>query len=269
MTRGSGDALPGQGCLRELPVGARIGVTALVLVLAGGFAASLAHLRAHYQNRDERPGLTLDDLESAYHGLDRAAPLLAALDRGHPEGLNPEAKRILGEWLRGDRIAESYDDLDLGDFAPAELIATHCLSCHSRRSDDPHGAGARLPLDTFDDVKALAFSQRVSPVPRDVLAASTHAHALSLAALSLVLAALVWLTAWPRGLVSFGIGATGVALLADIGGWWLAREVAGLSGLVAAAGAVYNGGTALLLLAVLIDLWQPRRRSGGGTPPSP
>lgn len=255
--------------LRDLPAGARIGATALVLVLAGGFAASLAHLHAHYENRDERPGLTIDDLESAYHGLDRPSPLLSALERGHPEGLDAEAKRILGEWLRGSRIAESYDDLDLGDYAPAELIAAHCLGCHSRRGDLPDGPAARLVLDTFDDVKAVAFSQRVSPVPREVLAASTHVHALALATLSLVLSALVWLTAWPRRLVSFGIGATGVALLADIGGWWLAREVEGLSGLVAAAGAVYNGGTALLLVAVLIDLWRPRRGAPGAAPPEP
>jgi hypothetical protein len=252
-----------EGRLRGLPVGARIGLSALVLVLAGGFVASFAYLHAHYQNRDERPGLTLDDLESAYHGLDRPSPLLSALERGHPEGLDPEAKRILGEWLRGGRIAEAYDDLDLGDYAPAELIASHCLSCHSRRSDLPEGTRARLPLDTFDDVKAIAFSQRVSPVPREVLAASTHAHALSLATLSLAVAALAWLTSWPRGPLSFGIGATGVALLADIGGWWLAREAAGWSGLVAAAGAVYNVGTALLLLAILIDLWRPRRGGRG------
>lgn len=255
--------------LRDLPAGARVGVTALVLVLAGGLAASLAHLHAHYQNRDERPGLTLDDLESAYHGLDRPAPLLVAIDRGHPEGLPPAAARTLGDWLRGGRIAESYDDLDLGDYAPAELIASHCLSCHSRRSDLPEGAASGIPLDTFDDVRQLAFSQRVSPVPRDVLAASTHAHALSLATLSIAVAALAWLTSWPRGLISSGIGATGVALLADIGGWWLAREAAGLSGLVAVAGAVYNGGTALLLLGVLIDLWRPRRTSPGEPPPPP
>jgi hypothetical protein len=245
--------------LRDLPIGARIGASALIGVLGLGIWASFSHLHSHYQNRDERSGLTLDDLESAYRGLDRPAPILAALERGHPEGLGAEPRRILVEWLRGDRVVEGYDDLDRGDAAPAELIAAHCLVCHSRQAAVP----VAPVLDHFDDVKTLAFSQRILPTPRAVLAASTHAHALSLATLSLVVAALLWGTRWPRRWVSAAIGTTGVALLCDIGGWWVAREVAGASTLVAAAGAVYNVGTALLLAAVLVDLWRPVRGETG------
>lgn len=253
--------------LRDLPFGARAGLSAMVLVLLGGLLASLAHLHGHYENRDERPGLTLDDLEGAYRGLDRPAPLLTAIQGGHPEGLDPEASRILVEWLEGDRIAGGYDDLDLGDFAPAELIAVHCLACHSRQSEGPESVGERLPLDYFDDVKALAFSQRVEPTPAEVLTASTHAHALSLTTLSMVLALLALATAWPRWLVSAGIAAMGLGLLGDIGGWWLAREATAAVGLVAVAGAVYNGSTALVSLGVLVDLWRPRRARPGPTDP--
>ena len=255
--------------LRDLPFGARLGVSALLLVIAGGIAASLSHVHSHYQNRDESPGLTLDDLEGAYHGLDRPSQLLTAIERGHPEGLEAAAKKTFTDWLNGDRIVESYDDFDLGDYAPAELIAVYCLDCHSRKSELGDGIGERIPLDYFDDVKALAFSKRVEPTPPDVLAASTHAHALALASLSLVLALLACMTAWPRRIVSIAIGAIGVALLLDIGGWWLARELPAATGLVVGAGAVYNGGTGLLLIGILIDLWRPRpleTRRGGGSP---
>ncbi len=250
--------------LRDLPAGARIGISALVLVLGVGIAASLSHLYDHYQNRDERPGLTLDDLEGAYHGLDRPSLLLTTLEAGHPDQLDGEARRILTDWLRSDRVVESYDDLDLGDFAPAELIAAHCLECHSRKATTQDGIGERIPLDYFDDVKTLAFSQRIEPTPAAVLAASTHAHALSLASLSLIVSALAWGTAFPRRVVSFAIAMVGLGLLGDIGGWWLARELPAATGLVVGAGAVYNGGTGLILIGVLFDLWRPRR-AGGGT----
>jgi len=250
----------GPGSLRRLPLGVRLGLTALLVVFGVGIVASIFHLHDHYENRDGKPGLTLDDLQSAYNGLDRPSPLLEALEADHPEELPAESKQILVNWLKGDRVVESYDDLDLGDFAPAELIAVHCLDCHSRQSSGEGAVGDQIPLDYFDDVKELAFSQKFEPVPVEVLAASTHAHALSLATLTLVVSALLWLTSWPRFLVSYAIAAMGLGLLGDIGGWWLARELPAANGLVALAGSVYNGGTALVLFAIGFDLWRPLQK---------
>ena len=250
--------------LRDLPLGFRLGLTAVIAVFVLGILSSAFHTKEHYENRDGRAGLTLDDLEGAYHGLDRPAPLLSAIEGGHPEGLDPEAKKILTDWLNGDRVVESYDDLDLGDFAPAELIAVYCLDCHSRQSTGENAVGDQWPLDYFDDVKPLAFSQRVEATPVEVLAASTHAHALSLATLTLVVFALAWCTRWPRRFLSILLGAVGLGLLGDIGGWWLARESASAVGLIVVSGSVYNGGTSLLLLLVTIDLWRPRGRELGG-----
>ena len=255
--------------LRDLPFGVRLGLTAVIAVFVIGILSSAFHTKEHYENRDGRAGLTLDDLEGAYHGLDRPAPLLSAIERGHPEGLDPEAKKILTDWLGGDRVVEDFDNLDLGDFAPAELIAVYCLDCHSRQSTGENAVGEQWPLDYFDDVKPLAFSQRVAATPVEVLAASTHAHALSLATLTLVVFLLAWCTRWPRRFLSILLMAIGLGLLGDIGGWWLARETASAVGLIVLSGSVYNGGTSLALLLVTIDLWRPRghqAKSGIETP---
>ena len=75
-------SIPTSPCLpllRTLPLTVRIGISCLVLVLLGGLAASAMHLFWHYENRDERPGMTMDDLEGAYHGVERTAPILMAL----------------------------------------------------------------------------------------------------------------------------------------------------------------------------------------------
>jgi hypothetical protein len=245
--------------LRSLPILARLGLSSLLLTLLIGVGASLAHLYFHAHNRDEKPEFTVDDVRAAYHGIDRASPLQLSLERGHPDSLKPEQRTVLLKWLKSGRIAEDYDSIDLGESSPNEIIAAACVSCHSSNAKDPKAAAIRL--SSLESLRKLASPQRVNPNPVEIVAMSTHAHALSLATLSIVLLGLLWLTRLPRGLVSLLVGLSGLALLADIGSWWLARPAEGFVWAIIVAGAVYNATTVLVAALVLADLWWPRRRA--------
>jgi hypothetical protein len=154
-------------------------------------------------------------------------------------------------------VSEQYDDLDLGAAAPAEVLADGCLDCHGRESALADGGG--LALETWDDVKSVAFARSLEATPREILVVSTHTHALALSTLTLALSALVLATrarSWIKGSL---VGAAGIALFVDLACWWLAREQAVFVVLLAAAGAVYAGATVLGALLVLADLWLPAR----------
>lgn len=248
--------------LRELGLGVRIALTSLVLAFLIGFAASAQHLVNHHENRDGQPGVSLTDLEGAYHGVSATAPLVSALERGHPEELPDGERALLLGWLGGERISEDYDNFDLGDSAPAEIIARSCVDCHGRGDATPDVPA----LEYWDDVAKLAFSREIAAVPEEILAASTHTHALTLAAISVAIG-LLWLgTRWPRWLKEWSFALGGLALLADLVCWWLAREHAGLVVLIAISGAVYAGVMVLALLGVLVDLWLPAPRAGNRGP---
>jgi hypothetical protein len=255
--------------LHRLPVFAKIGVTAFAFVLLLGLAASGLHLHSHYHARDELPGLTLDDLRGAFHGVDRRAPLWTALAAGHPDGLPARERDWLIAWLSGPRISEDFDNLDLGDAAPAEILSRRCNSCHSRQAAAAASHGTSLALEYFDDVKKVAFSRRIAPTPMRVIIASAHAHALAMATMSLVVALLLMATRWPRRWVSLAIGCSGIALAADLASWFLARAIPELVWLIALAGIVYSVATCLMLLAILVDLWRPASEPAGtmATPP--
>lgn len=228
------------------------------MTLLGGFVASVAYVRIHHSPKDDQPGLSFDDVKGAYHGVQRRAPLILALERGHPQELPAAKRESLLAWLRGDRISQDYDNLDLGDAAPAEIIRVNCVSCHARGASD--AAAKRIPLEYWDDVKSLAYSKQLDPVPTNILVVSTHTHALSLGALTAVVAGMLVLTRWPRGLVSLLVLVTGAALMLDLGAWWVSREISGAVYVVIGAGAAYSGGMVLSLLAVLADLLLPRLR---------
>lgn len=245
--------------LRNLGVLAKIGIGCLILTLLGGAAVSGWYLRMHHDRRDERPGFTLDDVRAHYHGIESQALLRVALEAGHPDGLPETERDILLAWLRSGRISEDYDNLELGASAPGEIIAARCVSCHSRRAtgDD---AWPALPLEFFDDVRSVAFSRDVRPVNMEILAASTHTHALSLATLGLVISALGLATGWSRRLTGALVLLCGAGLLGDIGAWWLTRWWSEGALLIVGAGVVFNGAVGLLGLAVLADLLMPGRR---------
>jgi hypothetical protein len=245
--------------LRRLGWAQRSGLTCLLLVLLGGFAASYEHIRVHHGPRDGQPGLSMADVQGVYSGIQRTAPLLTALRRGHPEDLPATQRETLLRWLESPRISDDYDSLDLGDDAPAEILEASCLSCHSRNASLGDGIGTTIPLTYWDDVQKVAFSTEVEPLSREILLATTHTHALSMALIGLVL---VLLAAWTRfasqlvGLISLALG-LGLAL--DIAGWWLARGAPGWTLVIVIGGALYGLACVLLTLLILAELWLPTR----------
>ncbi len=254
--------------LRDLDPLPRLGLICIVLTLLGGTLAAGTHTLLHHQNRDERAGLTIDDIKAHYHGIATTAPLLESLRSGHPRTLQSDDRQTLIEWLRSNSISTDYDNLDLGDAAPSEIIAENCLECHSRSSSGPDTA-PDIPLDYFDDVEPLSVSRDIQPVSIEILAASTHTHALALSALTLVLCWLALHTAWPRPLVGTLVALTGVGLLADIASWWLTRQWIGFAWVIAIGGAVFNVGVTLLGLLIIADLLRPRPTPPASDPHTP
>lgn len=262
--------------LRDLPFASRLALALLMLVTLGGYGASGAHMREHHQARDERPGLTMTDLVGAYHGVTSKSALVRALEQppagaGHPADLDPPApfeqaeREVLLRWLRSDRISEDYDNLDLGDDAPAEILAQACMGCHSNGADEERRAEPYL--DYWDEVRRVAFSREISPTDPKVLLASTHAHSIALATITLAVCGLMLLTRLPAGVQQALILGASAGLAVDLAAWWLARESAAAVYAIVAGGALHAGCMVLMMVAITIDLFAPRSAgSGAGRP---
>lgn len=242
--------------LHSLPFLAKLGLTCLTGVVAIGMWASLEHLEDHHENRDGEPGLSSVDLEAAYHGIDQPSAFVRSLERGHPEGLAEDDRAELLVWLRGDRISEDYDSLELGDLAPAELIDAACLSCHSKSAAEP----VTPTLDYWDDVEAIAFSRQLDATPAEIVVLSLHTHALSLATLCLILGLLPLATRFPAVVRALPLGLGGPGLLLDLSAWWLARESAAWVTAIVIGGGLFALSSAISCALILLELWLPSRR---------
>jgi hypothetical protein len=245
--------------LRQLGVGARLGVACLLIVMLGGLAASVAHIYFHHSKRDEKAGLSVDDVKGAYGGVNVPSKLIAALEGNHPPELPKDKRDALLKWLRSDKVNTDYDNLDLGDNAPVEIISKNCLSCHARKVADTHPIAKTIPLDYFEDIKKLAYSKEINRVPLEILVVSSHTHMLTLAPLGLVGCGLLLATRWPRRFVGGCTAIVGVGLLGDMAGQWLARVDPNLIYLLFVGGGMYVGGLVLAIVATLAELVLPGR----------
>lgn len=249
--------------LSSLPLSFRMGLCCLVLVLLYGLGVSASHLWLHHEKRDGRPGLELDDLTGAYAGIEAKAPLRLSLERGHPDDLPPADRAALQQWLQGADLAQAYDDTKAGDRAPAEILDRRCLSCHARAATAGDGIGKQVPLEYWDDVRALAQSRNVEPNAMPIVVASAHTHALGMGSLTVVAVLLAAATRWPRRVTGWLALLAGLGLLVDLACWLPARDLPALVPVLAAAGTVWIAGTAALLLAVSMDLLLPAQQPTG------
>ncbi len=251
--------------LCNLPLLAKIGLSGLLITFGGGLLASFITLQNHYENRDERRGLTKDDITAAYAGLQTPSPLMAVVDGRHPKvdlpvELKPDAAATLRKWLLADRQSENFDNFDFADPTPKDILAASCVSCHGPQGQD---ASARaLALDRWESVTKVAFARKIERTPDKIKAISTHVHATAMATMSVAICGLALVASFLRKLSILLIGLTGAALAVDIGAWWLAPSFPWTVYLIIGGGAIYNLGTGLLLVLIFVSTWLPRERAG-------
>lgn len=248
-------------CLRNLPLGAKLGLLCAVIVLFGGYEiAAIKHLFEHHSPRDERPGFSPDDVEAVYHGLNRPPPMLSLLRDDHAPDMPDADRAILIKWLESADVTTNFDNIDFDDLTPQEVIASNCLDCHGLSSAADQGADIRLA--NWNDVKEFAFPVVINPTDPKILLASMHAHAPTMAVVTIVLALLAcmsgWAPGWLRGLLIFLAGA---ALLVDIASWFPAGGNAMFAKLILGGGIVHSAAMGLLMLIIAIELLLPARRS--------
>ncbi|MEZ5977899.1 MAG: hypothetical protein R3F34_06755 [Planctomycetota bacterium] len=248
--------------LGGLPILARLGATGFVLVALLGLWASMKQIEQHHGKNDGEPGVSLTDVVGAYHGAKIPAPMRSAVEgtlAGHGGvTLEQDERAAMLAWLDDGRAAEMFDDIDLDDMAPVEILARRCGECHS-------SSGGAPPFDTFADVKATLSDKELVPTPPELQLTSLHSHAPGMVAFGLVLALAALVSRFGRFLRSLPLALAGIGIALDLGAWLPARDSASLVYAIVAGGALFAAGCALACALVLLEVWLPCRHGASAT----
>ena len=120
--------------------------------------------------------------------------------------------------------------------------------------------GGDIALDGWENVQEHLYALEINPPALEILYMSSHTHALSLGTMALVLVLLLAATRYARRGAGLAIALMGAALLADMGGWFLAREREFFAYVVVGSGCAFALGVVLSCLLVFLELWLPDNR---------
>jgi len=253
--------------LRDLSTPIRVALTCICLVIGGGYVASLYYMWHHVGQKDDEAGVTLIDIVGTYHGVDRPSRILVALgDEAHRSeylaGMTDDEYAVLQDWLALPDVAaiqQRYDELPdeapEEALAPADVLDERCVRCHRPGAEEGGGIGSEIPLHNLPVVERFAYAKRLEPISVDILAQSTHAHALSIPVFTLIACGLLLGTCWPRRFRHGVIMICCVGLLLDFSGMWLARMHEGFVWCIIVGGGLYGIGLSLALAGSVVSMW--------------
>ena len=226
----------------EFPLSMRTLFTGTLLVLGIGYLFAMIHIYNSHAGRDGKPGLSVDDLAIAYSGSGEDSQLEAAL-KGPMAGMLPaQEKNLIVAWVRAGADEEAY-------LAKVEtVLEKRCLACHD--GSNPHiadfktyeGVAKFAELDTGADIFTLV---RVS-----------HIHVFGITFIFFIMG-LIFSHAFVRPVwfKSLVIAVPFVAIILDVGSWYLTKLYTPFAWVVLIGGALMGICFAFMWLVSFYQIW--------------
>ncbi|MFQ5410748.1 MAG: hypothetical protein ACE5EC_00565 [Phycisphaerae bacterium] len=274
-----------RGLLGGIPPGARVMLTAFLLIIGAGYCVAVANIYHSHQMADGKEGMTIDDVRAVYGGLrvaegeavpSRMLTMITGAMRQYID--SDEDFTILEDWLKEGGMEAGLDQ-GTGSKTPRRILILTCLRCHAQSTETEISQKSPFGPDDFDvDYAMLSSFASAGPaptgepieappqytIPRLVLV--SHVHMLAIPVFTLIVALLFSMTRFPARPRAWLTPLPMMALILDFAGWWLARMAGSFVFVLLGAGAIFGLIFGFQILVVFIDLWRPASRGAPVVP---
>jgi len=266
-------------------------LTAFLAMVGVGYMVAVINIYAHHQDADLEPGLSLDDLRRAYHGIDKVTSAEHSLQRPsvmekmvrpgggmrkYLEKGGEPAVRAMMCWLESGATQADFTKTGKhqpGDPSAQQILGSLCIRCHNATDGEARGVAYAESASAEPEYERLvAFVApraglteqgthvvHLAPAEKEELIQVTHAHILAIPVFTLIVSGLFFLTGLSPALKQYVAPAPMIALCCDFASWWLARLYEPFVYVIVAAGAVYGICLGFQIVAVLAALWSGQR----------
>ncbi|MFQ5773644.1 MAG: hypothetical protein ACE5GS_03915 [Kiloniellaceae bacterium] len=226
----------------EFPLSMRTLFTGTLIVLGIGYLFAMLYIYESHAGRDGKPGLSVEDLAIAYGGSKQATKLEAAL-LGPMSGMLPPDERgsIIG-WVRRGVDRQEYE----ARIKP--IIDRRCLACHD-------GSNPHIPnLDGYKELSAMA--QLDTGMSVFTLVRVSHIHLFGITFIFFIMG-LIFSHAFVRPVwfKSVVIATPFVAIVLDVGSWYLTKLNPAFAWVVIIGGALMGLSFAFQWIVSMYQIW--------------
>ena len=226
-----------------LPMGLRVLYTSTLVVLGTGYLFAMIHIFASHAGRDGNPNLSVDDLVIAYSGSKSDTRLESAL-KGPMANMLPDSDRIkIFAWVRSGASEQGY-----ADSGAKAIVEQRCLTCHD--GSNPHipnfttfeGIAHTAEMDTGMDIFTLV---RVS-----------HIHLFGITFIFFIVSTIFCHSyIRPNWVKCVLIRIPFVAILLDIGSWYMTKLFSPFAWVVMISGAFMGMAFAAQWVISVYQMW--------------
>lgn len=225
----------------ELPMGMRTLFTGTLIVLGIGYLFAMIHIFSSHAGRDGNPGLSVNDLIIAYSGSKSDTKLEAALKGPMANMLPKDELDEIVAWVRRGAKQEEYKDI-------AKIMESRCESCHN--GSNPH-------IPSLKNFKEVAHTVEID-TGMDIftLVRVSHIHLFGITFIFFIVGSIFCHSyikpLWLKCLILI---TPFIAIILDIGSWYLTKVYPPFAWVVMISGAAMGAAFGAQLLISLWQMW--------------
>jgi len=235
--------VPGYKRVADASVSEKILNTMFLITIGVGYVFALLNLYYTDQGRDGKPGLSIRDIQLAYHGSHNLTRLGAAINGPMAANLpDAAAGKTILDWIsRGAKEPEFHQKVK-------PILQQNCIMCHSATS------GLPIPhFTSYAKVVKLTAMDTGATIP--ALVRVSHIHLFGIAFILFLVGRIFILCEMSVWLKRITVAIPFLMLLSDVSSWFITKYIPGFVYLLIASGALMGISFGAQLLISLYQMW--------------
>ena len=227
--------------LRSLPTTLRVLFSCFLLTIGIGYLTALSYLFLVDVEPHRKEGQrVVEGISEKYHGSTSGTRLEAALKGTMADKLTPAERDQVLQWVHAGASRDGYAKI-------APILTQKCATCHNAQSGLPIS-----PLTSFEEV------QKVTQIDTGLsllqLTRVSHVHLFGISIIFLLTGAIFSLSETPTWFRVVVLIAPYLAIVMDIGSWWVTKYYSPVFAYVVLLGGAFMGLS--LACQILLSLWE-------------
>lgn len=227
----------------QLPPSLRVLFSMILLIMGMGYVFALIQIYEVHAGRDGNAQLTVEDIRIAYRGSDNDTRLEAALKGPMSSMASKEEILSIVAWVQNGATEQEYEA------TVKSVIEQRCSTCHTPESN-PH-----IPsFQSYSDISKVV--QKDSGVSIGTLVRVSHIHLFGLTFIFAILGFIFSHAYIPWKYVkSVIIIIPFLAIILDVGAWWLTKVSTPFAYVVVGGGALMGISFAFQWTVSMYQMW--------------